>query len=93
MWNPSARRTRSRRDSGYAQTADGWRAAVGDVDLGDLAAHGHGWYRLAAEQGHASAQNNLGWMYLKGRGVRQDNTYAHMWLSLAASKGKKNVPY
>ena len=30
-------------------------------------------------------------MYLKGRGVRQDNTYAHMWLSLAASKGKKNA--
>ena len=29
------------------------------------------WYRKAAEQGHAEAQNNLGVMYLNGRGVPQ----------------------
>ena len=27
------------------------------------------WYRKAAEQGHAEAQNNLGIMYAKGWGV------------------------
>ena len=27
------------------------------------------WYRLAAEQGHASAQFNLGVMYARGEGV------------------------
>jgi TPR repeat protein len=27
------------------------------------------WYRKAAEQGDASAQQSLGYMYVKGRGV------------------------
>ena len=45
-----------------------------------------GWYRLAAEQGYASAQNNLGVMYTNGAGVPQDNVEAHMWLNLAASR-------
>ena len=31
------------------------------------------WYTLAAEQSHAGAQNNLGWMYSRGDGVPQDN--------------------
>ena len=30
------------------------------------------WYRQAAEQGHANAQFNLGWMYANGRGVPQE---------------------
>ena len=30
------------------------------------------WYRLAADQGDASAQFNLGVMYDKGQGVPQD---------------------
>ena len=29
------------------------------------------WYRRAAEQGSAQAQNNLGIMYDEGRGVRR----------------------
>ena len=44
------------------------------------------WYRKAAEQGHARAQNNLGAMYYKGRGVPQDYAEAHMWFNLAASR-------
>ena len=43
------------------------------------------WYRKAAEQGHVTAQNNLAYMYYKGRGVRQDYVQAHMWVSLAVS--------
>ena len=27
------------------------------------------WYRKAAEQGHADAQSNLGWLYATGEGV------------------------
>ena len=46
------------------------------------------WYRLAAEQGNASAQNNLGAMYNNGNGVPQDYVYAHMWYNIAASSGK-----
>ena len=36
------------------------------------------WYSLAAEQGDADAQTNLGVMYANGEGVLQDNVYAHM---------------
>jgi uncharacterized protein len=46
------------------------------------------WDRLAAEQGNASAQFNLGFMYGKGRGVLQDYVRAHMWLNIAASSGE-----
>ncbi len=45
-----------------------------------------GWLRKAAEQGHARAQNNLGFMYDNGQGVPQDYVQAHMWLDLAASR-------
>ena len=44
------------------------------------------WYRLAAEQGYANAQYNLGVSYDDGLGVPQDNIEAHMWLNLAASR-------
>ena len=44
-------------------------------------------YTLATEQGYASAQFSLGGMYYEGEGVPQDNVYAHMWWSIAASTG------
>ena len=44
------------------------------------------WYRLAAEQGNASAQAGLGFMYSEGQGVVQDYILAHMWTNLAASQ-------
>ena len=43
------------------------------------------WYRKAAEQGDADAQNSLGVMYRKGRGVAQDYVRAYAWYDLAAS--------
>ncbi len=42
--------------------------------------------RPLAEQGHATAQYNLGSMYYSGRGVPQDDAQAHMWYNLAASR-------
>jgi uncharacterized protein len=45
------------------------------------------WYTLAAGQGVANAQVNLGAMYGLGRGVLQDYIYAHMWGNIAASNG------
>ena len=36
-------------------------------------------FRPLAEQGNASAQNNLGWMYYKGQGVPQDYAEAVKW--------------
>ena len=41
----------------------------------------------AAEQGNAYAQNNLGWMYYKGEGVRQDYKQAVQWFRNAAEQG------
>ena len=45
------------------------------------------WYRLAADQGYASAHNNLGTMYEYGEGVLQDNVMAHMWYNIASANG------
>ena len=50
------------------------------------------WYRLAANQGHATAQNNLGVMYGDGKGVpQQDYVQAYVWLTLAAAAGNKEA--
>ena len=45
------------------------------------------WYRMAAVQEYASAQNNLSWLYANGWGLPQDYVYAHMWANLAAASG------
>ena len=45
------------------------------------------WFRLAAEQGVASAQSRLGFMYSKGEGVPQDDREAVRWHRLAAKQG------
>ena len=45
------------------------------------------WFRLAADQGHADAQTNLGICYAKGEGVTQDFTEAVRWFGLAADQG------
>ena len=44
------------------------------------------WYRLAADQGDARAQNNLGVKYGTGAGVPQDYVQSHMWANIAASR-------
>jgi TPR repeat protein len=49
------------------------------------------WYRLAAEQGDASAQFNLGLMYKNGQGVPQNYIMAYMWFNLAAANGDKGA--
>ena len=49
------------------------------------------WYRLAAEQGVASAQLDLGRMYDNGTGVREDDAEAVRWYRLAAEQGSANA--
>ena len=46
------------------------------------------WYREAAEQGHADAQYNLGYMYEKGLGVKKDKAEAEKWFRKARGQGK-----
>ena len=44
-------------------------------------------YRLATEQGHAGAQNNLGFCYHNGWGVPKDMGQAAMWYRRSAEQG------
>lgn len=44
------------------------------------------WYRLAADQGDASAQTNVGIMYANGSSVAQDYAEAARWYLLAADQ-------
>jgi TPR repeat protein len=45
------------------------------------------WFRLAAGQGYAEAQSNLGWMYQNGWGVIKDYKSAVYWYELAFGQG------
>jgi TPR repeat protein len=45
------------------------------------------WYDLAADEGDADAQLNLGIMYEKGQGVLQDDKEAAKWYRLAVEQG------
>lgn len=51
------------------------------------------WYRLAADQGDAQAQYNLGVMYDLGQGVPQDDAKAVKWYRLAADQGFAQAQY
>ena len=45
------------------------------------------WYRKAADQKHAGAQNRLGLMFARGKGVSQDLDEAIKWFRAAADQG------
>ena len=47
------------------------------------------WFRLAAAQGNANAQRNLGLMYARGNGVFKDEKAALNWYLAAAKQGDK----
>lgn len=49
--------------------------------------------RLAADQGNAKAQVNLGVMYDNGRGVWPDYAQAVKWYRLAADQGNASAQY
>ena len=51
------------------------------------------WYTLAAEQGYAQAQTQLGAMYYNGQGVVQDYKTAMKWFTLAAEEGNGSTQY
>jgi TPR repeat protein len=53
------------------------------------------WYRMAAEQGHADAQYNLGVLYDRGdgRGIAQDFQEAAKWYRMAAIQGNAEAQF
>ena len=48
---------------------------------------------MAAEQGYATAQVNLGYMYSEGRGVPQNDTEAAPWFRIAAEQGNAEAQF
>lgn len=47
------------------------------------------WYRQAAENGNAEAQDNVGLFYLMGMGVKKDAAEGARWLRKAAAQGNE----
>ena len=68
-----------------AQTA-AFNAGKAAFERGDYPTASREW-RPLAEQGHALAQGNLGFMYSEGLGVAQDYAKAAGWLRKAAEQG------
>jgi TPR repeat protein len=86
----------------YATALREWRSLAADGDpesqfrVGRMYARGEGersdvdaakWYRMAAERGHPSAQNNLALLYESGLGVDLDLIAAADWYRAAADQG------
>jgi TPR repeat protein len=78
-----------RRSSAWRAAAEQGSAAA-QLLLG-LCAHNDAerlrWFRLAADQGYAPAQKNMGVLHMKGVGVPQDHAEALRWFRLAADQG------
>lgn len=51
------------------------------------------WYRKAAEQGHAQAQNELSYCYDEGHGVKEDSVEAVKWYQKAVSQNNVDAYY
>ncbi len=63
-----------------------FNAGMAAFERGDYATALQEW-RPLAEQGHAEAQNFLGWMHRWGLGVPMDDTEAVKWYRKAAEQG------
>lgn len=72
-------------DDPVEQTRMGNRFRRGEDSARDYRKAVH-WYRKAAEQGFAGAQNNLANMYEEGHGVAQDFSEAAKWYRRAAEQ-------
>ena len=69
----------------FADQRDDFNAAMGLVEAGEYETAA-GRLQSLAEQGHAGAQFNLGFLYEAGRGVDQDFFAAFNWYRLAAAQ-------
>ena len=49
------------------------------------------WYTMAAEQGDAAAQYNLGLCYANGHGVKKNIETAVEWFNKAANQGDSDA--
>ncbi len=88
------------------ETAAEWytkaaRGGFGRANLARLYRDGHGvkqddaeairLFRIAAENGEASAQSDLGVQYARGRGVGRDDVQAYKWFTVAMKSGDRDA--
>jgi len=72
--------------SGGAARADAFYDGLVAYNSRNYAGAARIWRRLA-HSGHAKAQSSLGYLYVKGLGVRPDSAKAAEWFLRAATKG------
>ena len=51
------------------------------------------WFKLAAAQGHAEAENDIGILFSGGLGVEEDHKEAVKWFELSAKRGDVGAQY
>ncbi len=79
-------------------------SAYAQYTLGQFYTEGHGgvvqsytkgatWYRKSADQGNADAQYALGWLYIRGEGVIQNDAQAVSWWRKAALGGNSSAQF
>jgi TPR repeat protein len=74
----------------YSPVWAGFEEGMAAYERGDYAATVKEW-RPLAEQGDATAQHHLAWLYLIGRGVPQDYEEAIRWFRKAAEQGDSDA--
>lgn len=85
--------------SALAQSRADTAAAAAQVATGNAygvpqdSARALTYYRTAAEQGDAYAQDNLGLMYFTGQGMPQDSALAALWYGKAAEQGYADAQF
>jgi len=78
--------------AGVARAADDWATAAAAYRRGDYVTVVRIMKKLA-QQGSASAQNQLGVMYVRGLGVRRNYAEAVKWYRQAAAQGNAKAQY
>jgi TPR repeat protein len=76
----------AQRGDAVAQNALGELYAAHDRGVTQNNAQALAWFRKAAEQGSAQAQDNLGAMFMNGQGVARDDAQAAFWFRKAAEQ-------
>ena len=78
--------------AGGVAIAQDYDAGLKAAQAGDFQTALKEWKPLA-DQGHADAQHNLGWMYASGEGVPEDDAEAAGWYRLAADQGDADAQH
>jgi TPR repeat protein len=82
----AAIRTKAEKGDAQSQYEIGSTFHFGSLGVAMNGAEAVKWFRRAAEQNHAGAQNNLGACYENGRGVAKNDTEAVKWYRKAAEQ-------